>query len=270
MTVAVAEHETGAEVFARVLAGVDGSTAGREAALQASRLVAPWGALELVTAVYLVEAGLQGWSEERIEATLELEGGPALSKAAALVGPRATLRLLNGPSKAALLEEAARFDATLVALGTHGHSRLSEFVIGGVAGPFLHESPCSVLIARTPAAPTRFPRTIVAGIDGSQDSVTALRAGEHLSRRFDVPLRVILARRGDIDVAAAQRAAPSVELVDGSAVSTLLEASESTDLVVVGSRGLHGLRTLGSVSERVAHKAASSVLVVREGKETPV
>ena len=35
-------------------------------------------------------------------------------------------------------------------------------------------------------------------------------------------------------------------------------------LVVVGSRGLHGLAALGSVSERVAHSAACSTLVVRE------
>jgi nucleotide-binding universal stress UspA family protein len=31
----------------------------------------------------------------------------------------------------------------------------------------------------------------------------------------------------------------------------------------MGSRGLHGLRSLGSVSERVAHDAGCSVLVVR-------
>jgi nucleotide-binding universal stress UspA family protein len=35
------------------------------------------------------------------------------------------------------------------------------------------------------------------------------------------------------------------------------------DLLVVGSRGLQGLRSLGSVSERVAHEARCSVLVVR-------
>jgi nucleotide-binding universal stress UspA family protein len=34
-------------------------------------------------------------------------------------------------------------------------------------------------------------------------------------------------------------------------------------LLVVGSRGLQGLRSLGSVSERVAHEARCSVLVVR-------
>jgi nucleotide-binding universal stress UspA family protein len=44
-----------------------------------------------------------------------------------------------------------------------------------------------------------------------------------------------------------------------------LPVPESADLVVVGSRGLRGLKALGSVSERVAHQARSSVLVVRPG-----
>ena len=36
-----------------------------------------------------------------------------------------------------------------------------------------------------------------------------------------------------------------------SPVEALVNASTESDLVVVGSRGLHGLRALGSVSERV-------------------
>src|ERR671912_753111 len=46
-------------------------------------------------------------------------------------------------------------------------------------------------------------------------------------------------------------------------VEALVDLSEEADLLVVGSRGLHGPAALGSVSERVAHRAASSVLVVR-------
>jgi nucleotide-binding universal stress UspA family protein len=43
----------------------------------------------------------------------------------------------------------------------------------------------------------------------------------------------------------------------------LVDAALCGDLLIVGNRGLHGLRALGSVSERVAHGARSSVLVVR-------
>jgi len=48
-------------------------------------------------------------------------------------------------------------------------------------------------------------------------------------------------------------------------VAALVGPSPAADLVVVGSRGLHGLRALGSVSERVAHRAHCSVLVVHDG-----
>ena len=46
-------------------------------------------------------------------------------------------------------------------------------------------------------------------------------------------------------------------------MEALVGASHDADLVVVGSRGLQGLRALGSVSERVAHQASCSVLIVR-------
>jgi nucleotide-binding universal stress UspA family protein len=54
-----------------------------------------------------------------------------------------------------------------------------------------------------------------------------------------------------------------VEVADHAPVPALVEAAACADLLVVGSRGLHGLRALGSVSERVAYQAGCSVLVVR-------
>jgi Universal stress protein family len=57
---------------------------------------------------------------------------------------------------------------------------------------------------------------------------------------------------------------PGLERRHGHPVEVLLAAADSADLVVLGSRGLHGLPALGSVSERVAHRATCSVLVVRE------
>jgi nucleotide-binding universal stress UspA family protein len=66
---------------------------------------------------------------------------------------------------------------------------------------------------------------------------------EHLGRRFGAGLRVLTA--------------------DAHPAQALVEASREADLLVVGSRGLRGLKALGSVSERVAHEASCSVLVVR-------
>jgi len=47
-------------------------------------------------------------------------------------------------------------------------------------------------------------------------------------------------------------------------VRALVERSRNADLVVVGARGVHGIRAIGSVSERVAHQADCTALVVHE------
>jgi nucleotide-binding universal stress UspA family protein len=259
---------TGRDVLGRVLVGIDGSHAGLEAAVQAGRLVAPGGTIELAAAIYLIDANLQHWPQEHVAATLGREAGPWLNEAAAVVGPRATTRLLNGPSKQALLDEAERYGATLVAVGTHEHSRLSELLIGGVAGPLLHESTCSVLIARPATSEALFPLDILVGVDGSAGSLAALAVGDYLGTRFGASVRAVLARHGDVDIVRAELHAPQLEILDGSAVDALVDAGAGSDLVIVGSRGLHGLATLGSVSERVAHHARSSVLVVRSQPTT--
>ena len=70
-------------------------------------------------------------------------------------------------------------------------------------------------------------------------------------------------RDAHVDLETAHRLAPQLEEHDGRAVDVLTTAAETSDLLVVGSRGLRGVRALGSVSERVAHDAEHSVLVVR-------
>ena len=72
----------------------------------------------------------------------------------------------------------------------------------------------------------------------------ALAVAGELSRRTGAPLDPVYA-------------------LDNSPAAALVEQATADDLLVVGSRGLRGLRALGSVSEAVAHKAAGSVLIVR-------
>lgn len=235
-----------ASVFERVLAGVDGSEPGFEAVRQAARLAAPDGSLEVLTAVDVAETVHTGFSAARVAEQLRLEADEASRRAVELAGRRAEPRVVEGVALPTLLHELEATGATLAVVGTHGHRRLSEIVVGGVAGELLHRAPCSVLVARPPAEPERFPRTIVTGDDGSEYAALAVAVAEHLARRFDAELRVLTAEEHPVEA--------------------LVEAGREADLLVLGSRGLRGLKSLGSVSERVAHQATCSVLVVRSGR----
>jgi nucleotide-binding universal stress UspA family protein len=183
-------------VFGRIVAAVDGTEPGWEGCRQAARLVAPEGRLEVFAAVYLVEASLAAWSEEEIAEQLEAAAGDTIRQAREIAGRRAESRLVNGPTFPSLLHELARSEATLAVVGAQGHSRASEIVLGGVVGELLHKAQCSVLVARPPAADVLFPVSIVAGVDGSPESERALAAARYLARRFDVPLRAVVAVGG--------------------------------------------------------------------------
>jgi nucleotide-binding universal stress UspA family protein len=254
-------------LVSRVLVGVDGSEPGFEACRQAARLADPTAPIDAVTVVHLAEAVHTGWNAPRVAEQLQREGEAALEQAVRLIGPRARPRIVNGHAAASLLGAIERADASLVVIGSHGHHRMTEILIGGVAGELLHSAPCSVLVARAGADTERFPDSIVVGLDGSADADLALDAAEVLVARFDVPLRVIAATRGKaVDLAHAHARSPLLEVIDARPVEALVAASKIADLVIVGSRGLHGIRALGSVSERVAHQAACSVLVARSGQ----
>lgn len=254
----------GDSVFARIVVGVDGTAAGEEACRQALRLADAAGTIEAACAVYVGQAALAGLSAPRLAEELEQEGREALERARAILGDRGETRLIEGMTVTSLTHELERVRATLVAIGSHGHRRATEILIGGAAGELLHGAPCSVLVARPAREPAAFPRSIVVGLDGSAHADLALAAAEELGRRFRAALRVVVALDGkEVDLVHVHERARAAEELPGRPVAVLVEAAEAADLVVVGSRGLHGLRALGSVSERVAHQARSSVLVVR-------
>ena len=262
----VDRNTAGTNVFSRVLVGVDGSEACFEACRQAARVADPGTPIEAVAAVHLADAVWTGYHAPSVADRLRREAEKALEQAVRLIGDRARARFVNGAETAALLQEIDRAAATLIALGSHGHRRVTEILIGGVAGELLHSAPCSVLVARPAGDAEVFPRSIVVGLDGSVAAEHALDAAEHLARRLRVPLRVVTALRGKaVELDGVRRRWPAVEEVDARPVEALVTATAEADLVVVGSRGLHGVRALGSVSERVAHQAGCSVLVVRPG-----
>jgi nucleotide-binding universal stress UspA family protein len=250
--------------FSRVLVHVDGSDAGFEACRQAARLSAPEARIEAVAVVELSDAVWTAHNAPAVTEQLRREATVALERAAQLIGERVRRQFVNGPETAALLQEAERAAATLIAVGWRGRRRAEEIVIGGVVGELLHAPTCSILVARPSDDPEAFPRSIAVGVDGSAEAEHALEAAEYLAARLGVPLRVIAAVGGGaVDLERVRRRCPAAEEIEAKPLEVLTDAARGADLLVVGSRGLGGVRALGSVSERIAHQAACSVLVAR-------
>ena len=249
-------------IFSRILVGIDGSEAGFEACRQVARLADQDSEIDAVAVVHVGPAVASALDAAHVVDVLEREAEEALEHALAILGGRAHKRYLDGFVTSALLAELQRFDATLIALGTHEHRRTTEIIFGGVAGEVLHKAPCSVLIAR-PRPTETFPREIVVGHDGSPQAESALAVAHELEHRFGSTVRVITSLAGKHVNQDLIRERTDAEVVAQHPVVALVEAARDADLLVVGSRGLHGLKALGSVSERVAHDASCSVLVVR-------
>jgi nucleotide-binding universal stress UspA family protein len=254
-----ASAPTDLNIFQRIVCGVDGTAESLFAVKQANRLQQPEGSLLLVVAMSLAKAAHAGMAARHAAELLQAEAEQAMADAKEVVPAEG--KIVNGDPATVLLSEAEH--ATLLALGSHGRRRAAGILLGTVAARMLHEAPCSVLISRPARDPDTWPQAIVAGVDGSAESELAVAAARSVASSCGAELRIVSATSDQVDRDAAQAVAPELEERDGRALAVLVSESETADLVVVGSRGLQRLKALGSVSERIAHQATCSVLVVR-------
>jgi nucleotide-binding universal stress UspA family protein len=255
--------------FSKILVGIDGSDESREAARQAAAITE--GELTLLAAYDTAPAIVGGtgfYVPDYSDMGLQREAAKeALEHARDDIAESLPAgKIVRGQSSRALISELEREEDTLLAVGSHGFGRVAGFLLGSTATDVIRKAPCSVLIARRRRESPAFPNKIVVGVDGSPKSAAAYASARLLAERFDAELWPVVVHGGkSID----RRLVNAIvehyreELTD-EPVTALLAASADADLIVVGSRGLHGLRALGSVSERVAHQAHSSVLIVRE------
>jgi nucleotide-binding universal stress UspA family protein len=251
-------------ILERILVGVDGTKESLDACRQVARLAAPQATIEAATVSLFPPETASALGLPDMAERLERTASSTLAAAARILGPEAELRRLQGLTVDALLEEVRNMQATLLAIGTEDHSRFEEIVLGGVAGELLHKATCAVLIARPVPDLATFPREIVVGIDGSDEAERAFEVARNLVTRRHGTLRCVVARGGKrVNLVRVTRRDHHAQELPAAPVPALVEAASCADLLVVGSRGLHGIRALGSVSERVAHEAACSVLVVR-------
>jgi len=260
-------------VFEHVLVGVDRSPESREAARQAASLVEPDGRLSLLAAWSLapLTVGLAGPMQVPDADEAEFRGSfeSALLDAESVVsetlnGTSRDSAVVRGTGSAELLAMARERDVSLLAVGSHGWSRPRGILMGSTATEVVHRSPCSVLVARPPRAWP--PHRIVVGVDGSPESAAAYAAACRVADRYGSELWPVVAHGGkgvDRQAVEAIIGYRHEDLPD-EPLRALTAAAADADLVVVGSRGLHGPRALGSVSERLAHRARCSTLIVRE------
>lgn len=258
--------------FLTVVCGVDISPQSAEAVLQGAILAADGARLYALSAWDPGLATHAGIHAQEVAAGLRKESLAALRQAKEAV-PSVQEMHFQGAPVACLLAAATNLSADLVSVGSHGTSRSAGIVFGSVASAMAHHAPCSVLIARKGGE--EFPGRILHAGDGSPESQEAARiAGLIASRYGDSVTTLHVSHDGTGTYQLAEESvllieATGVEAVrlteEGSPHRKIVETADSIDasLIVLGSRGLTGLSALGSVSERVAHHAPCSVLIVR-------
>jgi nucleotide-binding universal stress UspA family protein len=167
----------------------------------------------------------------------------------------------------------------LLILGTHGRSRAAGIMLAGTASKAAHMTDRSVLIAREPPGRSRFPMHLIVASDGSPGSWAPMRVGARIATAFNSKLEVVHVverfhpeRHGVIEDQIAEIGEmtgeePALSEPRGHAAHEIIKATQSKtpSMLICGRRGLSGIRALGSVSERVAHRAACSVLLVPTG-----
>jgi nucleotide-binding universal stress UspA family protein len=200
----------------------------------------------------------------------------------------------------AIVEEAARFRADLVIMGSRGRGPIRSALLGSVSAAVVDRAPCPVLIARRERI-----TSVVIGADGAIR--TALAADVVTWPIFaNLPIRVVSVAHVDLpydsiaesrakfeaavssylkktdeedsrcDRLAKQTAAQLVavgmkatsEIRHGAPAKAILAAADAVgaDLIVVGSRGDRGLQRLlvGSTAREILHDAFCSVLIARQ------
>jgi nucleotide-binding universal stress UspA family protein len=163
----------------------------------------------------------------------------------------------------------------LLVVGRAAHSRFGGIAIGSTASNLAHRARMPLLIATAPPAGVAFPERILVAADGPGHPERAVRAAGLIARSHGSDVTLVRLdwshRAKGQELAAAVRELTAIgveplEIVMGGTPRRqipALAADERASLVIVGCRGLSGARAIGSTSERVAHQAPCSVLILR-------
>ncbi|MEZ3143881.1 universal stress protein [Halobaculum sp. MBLA0143] len=291
-------------MYDAVLAATDGSDHARVAAAHAVVAGRRFDADVPVVSV----------ADRRATAALPANGGAAVAAAAAETAANEALAtapdddrvetvLARGDPGQVIAARADRRGAGLIAVGTHGRSGVSRYLVGSVAARVIRAGVAPVLVARASHAepPRRGYRDVVVATDGTGRVDTVLPTAFELACEHDATIHAIsvvdtatnptftgLAGSRSVDYreqsaeAATERvttrarkrdfdARTVVETGEPAAVVTDYAARVDADLLAVATAGRSGLSRLlvGSTTERLLGSAPAPVLVARAGPVGP-
>jgi len=265
--------------FERIICALDGSMEAWEAAYQGCR-IAPHAHVTLVYVLDPIdattrEADYPSWVHESRDAASAMltKARGELVNVGVSVPIDTTVE--EGEIVAALMYvSSSTGQRTLLTIGSGKETKparvlhLPAPIRGPVPNWVVEAVDCSVLVARCATELERFPTSIVAGVDGSDPSLHACHVAAAIAKQRGCKLLVVTALGGKgPDLRALEDATPHIPIdrIDPNhPADALMQAASEDGLIVVGNRGRHGFRSLGSVSGAVADRSPVSVLVVRQ------
>jgi nucleotide-binding universal stress UspA family protein len=193
---------------------------------------------------------------------------------------------------------AEEMGAGLVAMGSRGRGRIRRLAMGSVSDSVVRHAHCPVMVVRW--KPVVFPAKMLLATDGSEEAALAAQIAADLAKSTDSELHVVsvaaeypymyeayydVGRAEEVERTRqeAQKVLEKQTQKVGEAGASIaksylrvgavdeeivvLAEEEGTDLIVLGSRGLGGMRRtlMGSVSSSIVTHAHCPVLVVRGG-----
>jgi len=294
----------------RVLLATDGSKDARAAAEYLKDFPLPGGAtIRVMTVVTLPPSALDIPPVAAFSESLLAEGRRVVEEARAVLGPRAAVeeRVVQGNPKEEIVRAAEEWPADLVVVGGRGLGGVRGFLLGSVSQTVARHVHCPVLVVKGRARPLASVLLATDGSDGANEAirfllslpfppakkvrVRLLSAVEPTPYPASAPKMIRAQLKGMIAQLERERRAEVEKVLDRAArelkakVTRLTRsmptghpareivaaaASFDADLVVVGARGLGGMKRLllGSVSERVLHDARCPVLIVKGTSRT--
>lgn len=282
----------------RIAVGIDFSQPSDVALSHAMGLARRWnGSLVLLHVYSPVASAYAGAAAHRVHNVLteQLDAARQLlnrkREEVVAAGIPATSQLIAGDPKRGLAGAAGDAQASLLVVGSHGHTGLKRFIMGSVAELAVRLSEIDTLVARSPDGGS-YARVLVP-VDFTERSDAAMelavRMADHrgaidVMHAIEPPVYVASADAMGLAMSAVESEAgkqgasvlerfrqrfpeTSFSLVRDTAATAISKRLENADydLVVLGSHGRTGVArwVLGSVAEATVRHAPCSVLVAK-------